>query len=191
MISAGGSVCLTIDSSASPTRSTSLNIGTTTDIDPVSVKSVIAPQAHQIAIEILAERNDLPLETATQLSHEALIRSCGVTVYESAVDDPQRLVTSASRHQLLHTRVQSAPDASAPYRKTTYEIVEEHRADLNCGVRLDQLDRRRVIDVQEAKHLAHCRRVVVAEVVVDEREDLLAGEDGVVAAQLLDVAHIV
>ena len=38
-----------------------------------SVELVIAPQAHEIAIEVLAERDDLALEATAQLEHHALV----------------------------------------------------------------------------------------------------------------------
>ena len=55
----------------------------------------------------------------------------------------------------------------------------------------EHVDRMRLVDVEESQHLPHRALVVGAKIVVDQHEHLLARKLLVVAAQLVQVAHMV
>src|ERR1700710_548244 len=55
-----------------------------------SVKSVIAPQAHQVAVEVLAERDHLVLVAAAQLTHQLLIGRLWLAEDEIALHGVER-----------------------------------------------------------------------------------------------------
>src|SRR6202020_3084583 len=129
----------------------------------VSVDAVIAPEADEVAIEVLAERFDLSFEAPAQLVHQLGVdRWRGGALH--AVDGGDRSMARATRRQRLDRRLDGAHRRRASEIDRTDEIVEAWRAHAAGVIGLDQLDRRRWIDIEEVHHPADRALVVGAEV---------------------------
>src|SRR5271155_2396314 len=90
--------------SASPMRVTSLKVGITTETDgrwgaPGSGETVIAPQRHEVAFEVLAQREHLCLEAVAQLQHQARIGRLRLAEEDAVSNCHRRLAAQLPRRE--------------------------------------------------------------------------------------------
>ncbi len=99
----------------------------------------------------------------------------------------QRVAAHGAWCDRLERPLREHARGSPTYRYGVDQVIELLRADPHGRVRFDDLHRALLLDLEQAQHLAHGPVVVRAEVLVYEHEHMLLPEQGVVAAQLLDV----
>src|SRR5436305_3502891 len=146
-----------------------------------SVELVIAPQRHQIALQVLAGRDHLGLEAAAQLGHELVVWRSRISIHDPALYRVQPTLALLSGGQPLNRRLQRPRHRPAAVVEDLHNLVEAPRAHPAVGpAGLDQLHGPAVVHVEEAQDLAHRPLIVGTEVVVDQHQDLLAWEDRVV-----------
>src|SRR5580693_5102319 len=150
---------------------------------------VIFPEHEEIAIEIFTNRLDLAPEATSKLPHELAVSSWGL-LYLQPANGADRLVAHVLGCDCLDRALPRTRPRATPEVERADELVDPREANPGSGVGLDQLYRRGVLDVQEAQHPTHGRLVVGAKVLVDENQHLVGRERGMVALQLLHVAHV-
>src|SRR5438270_2266039 len=66
-----------------------------------SAELIVAPQAHQVAAEVLAQRDHLGLEAAAQLEHERLVDRLGLREHGATADPPEGAAADPARYDRL------------------------------------------------------------------------------------------
>src|SRR5271165_7431671 len=73
-----------------------------------SADILVAPLAHHVTTEIVAQRLDLSLEASAQLAHELLVRRRGILIDHASPFRAERLAAQLSGRQRIHGPPQRA-----------------------------------------------------------------------------------
>src|ERR1700722_8195944 len=139
-----------------------------------SVEAVIASQAHEVASKVLAQGENLRLVATAELEHHAVVRGRRGShqhAFAQAYEPSGPLGT-----ERLDGPVEAACQRTAPKCDSLGEVVQSRRAHGHRRIGLLGMDLGAVVHFEEAQDRADGRLVVGAEVVVDDHEQLLGGE---------------
>src|SRR5271156_5177962 len=96
--------------------------------DTRSVEAVIAPQLHQVPVEVLAHGFDLSPEARAQLSHQLLVRRRGPGEDQLALDRVEGGPARCRRRDRLDASLDRSGDGPAADADRVHELVEQLRA---------------------------------------------------------------
>src|SRR5579871_5438516 len=156
-----------------------------------SVELVIAPEAHEVAVEVLARGEHLSLEAAAQLEHQLGVGLRRLGGHDVPPGGMERSVAKGLWRQRLDQGARRGGERVLAEHDRVERVVgamRAHRPARHVGLGRADVDRR--IDAEELEDLLHRPGVVGAEVVVDQHQYLLGGKALGVAAELLGVADV-
>src|SRR5438132_983684 len=102
--------------------------------------AVIAPQRHEVAREVLAQRDDLALEARAQLLHERLVRWRGLAPHRAPHTAVVGSAAQSARAQRLARRARGAQHRPAPGAQVLAQAIESRGADRDRGIDLNRLE---------------------------------------------------
>src|SRR3954453_11110878 len=91
-----------------------------------SVDAVIAPEAHQVPVEVIAHGLNLALETATQLEHQLWVGGSRRHLLR-ATHLGERAVTQPARGERLDRRLRGARAGASPEIQRAHQLGETRR----------------------------------------------------------------
>src|SRR6476660_4873393 len=118
----------------------------------VSAEIIVTPEAHEVAVQVLAETHDLGLEAAAQGQHELLVHGLGIRIQQALLRGADQMMAQPLWRHALDRLLEREGGGTRPHGYRVERVMQARRTHPHGRVCFAHLDWKRLVDVEEAQH---------------------------------------